>query len=81
MERVTGIEPAWPAWKALALDALLCWSAGYRPRVVPSACLKVQRAVVGVRAPAVMIRKFERAEVASTRVVFDGLGKGVGVDV
>jgi hypothetical protein len=34
-----------------------------------------------VRAPAVMIRKFERAEVASTRVVFDGLGEGVGVDV
>ncbi len=44
-ERVTGIEPAWPAWKAMALGALLCWSDGYRPRAVPSACLNAPGAV------------------------------------
>ncbi len=34
LERVTGIEPAWPARKAMALEALLCWSDGYGLRLV-----------------------------------------------
>lgn len=39
MERVTGIEPAWPAWKAGVPSVRLCWSGASAPFAVPSACL------------------------------------------
>jgi hypothetical protein len=38
---VTGIEPAWPAWKARDSRHLLGWSAPSRAHAVPSACLSV----------------------------------------
>jgi hypothetical protein len=39
MERVTGIEPAWPAWKAGTPQAYSACSESCCPRVVPSTCL------------------------------------------
>lgn len=39
MERVTGIEPAWPAWKAGDSELCLRWSGPDQADAVPSACL------------------------------------------
>jgi hypothetical protein len=36
---VTGVEPAWPAWKAIAPQASSTCSESCCPRVVPSTCL------------------------------------------
>ena len=52
----------------MALDALLCWSEGHRPRVVPSACLSVQRAVAGVGVSAVRWQVPDRRHLNIARV-------------
>jgi hypothetical protein len=39
LERVTGIEPAWPAWKAMAPHVSLRWSEAILPYAVPLVCL------------------------------------------
>jgi hypothetical protein len=39
VERVTGIEPAWPAWKAGVPKVPIRWSQGSWPYAVPSVCL------------------------------------------
>ena len=41
MERVTGIEPAWPAWKARSSRRRPGWSVARPAAFVPSTCLSV----------------------------------------
>ena len=50
VERVTGIEPAWPAWKARFPSVSFGWSQPFLPLTVPSACLCRRR---GPRRPRV----------------------------
>jgi hypothetical protein len=39
LERVTGIEPAWPAWKGAFFEESFSFSAPNQVEVVPSDCL------------------------------------------
>ena len=41
LERVTEIEPTWPAWKAWDYKRHVGWSTPSRAGAVPSACLSV----------------------------------------